>query len=310
LIDQHGAEALIITCGHIFRTSAGKGRIRVDLFGGPATRTVEGQLISYDLERDIGLVSITPGVAIQPVRVAPAGHRLDRGAGVFSVGCDKGGEPRVQDSRITAIDKYLGPPNIETSGQPVDGRSGGGLYSGDGYLIGVCNAADPADNEGIFASLPTIHWELDRVGQRRIYEAETPPPMLAANAAPRTIVEPPITRSDDRSPAARVPDLALQLAGANGTVIPALSAAEEDTEVICIVRSGSGSQRNEQLFVLDRPSRDLLDRLAHESRSQEALSQVALQTSRGRPEPNRAAPPRGVETNDRGEVVRAQSADR
>ena len=38
IIDARGGEALILTCGHIFRDSKGKGRIEVDL-PGPAGRS-------------------------------------------------------------------------------------------------------------------------------------------------------------------------------------------------------------------------------------------------------------------------------
>ena len=35
IIDSRGGEALVLTCGHIFRDSHGKGRIEVDLFANP-----------------------------------------------------------------------------------------------------------------------------------------------------------------------------------------------------------------------------------------------------------------------------------
>ena len=173
IIDTHGEEALVVTCGHIFRDSQGKGQIEVDLFVGGQARTLPGTLLSYNLERDIGLVSFSPGTGVTVARVAPGGYLLRKGSPVFSIGCDRGANPSIRTSQITGVDKYLGPPNLVTSGQPVQGRSGGGLFSQDGLLIGICNAADPADDEGIYASLPTIHWELDRVGQRRIYDRRT-----------------------------------------------------------------------------------------------------------------------------------------
>ncbi len=55
IIDARGGDALILTCGHIFRDSQGKGKIDVDLFGPYAGQRVTGQLISYDLKRDVGL---------------------------------------------------------------------------------------------------------------------------------------------------------------------------------------------------------------------------------------------------------------
>ena len=38
IIDTHGEEALVLTCGHLFRETDGKGKIEVDLFGRPDTK--------------------------------------------------------------------------------------------------------------------------------------------------------------------------------------------------------------------------------------------------------------------------------
>jgi hypothetical protein len=45
------------------------------------------------------------------------------------------------------------------------------LFSTDGYLLGVCNAADPRDNEGLFAPLVAIHQELDQNQLAFVYES-------------------------------------------------------------------------------------------------------------------------------------------
>ena len=82
IIDARGGDALILTCGHIFRDSQGKGKIDVDLFGPYAGQRVIGQLISYDLKRDVGLVFISPrpdsGGSIGPARL-PGPQRRQRG---------------------------------------------------------------------------------------------------------------------------------------------------------------------------------------------------------------------------------------
>ena len=55
-----GSEALVLTCGHLFRDSKGTGKIDVDVYGpAPAVR-LPGRLVAYDLERDIGLVAFRP----------------------------------------------------------------------------------------------------------------------------------------------------------------------------------------------------------------------------------------------------------
>ena len=295
IIDVHGGEALVVTCGHLFRESAGKGSIEVDIFNSGQPRTVPGQLISYDLERDIAMVSIALGQPISPVRVAASGEGIARGVAVFSVGCDKGQRPSVRESRVTAIDRYLGPPNIEVAGQPIDGRSGGGLFSGDGRLIGICNLADPADNEGIYAGLTTIHWELDRIGQRRIYEAVARPLLAQARASSASVPQPfaqptaPPTMNDRMA----VPAVASHIHHND----PLPDSLGSDTEVICIIRSRYDPSGNQRLLVLDNPSADLLARLRRASRAGAAAASIARQP---------AAPRRSGSDP----VIRAQSADR
>ena len=53
IIDCRQGEALIITCGHVFRDSKGKGRVEVDLFGPTPMRAIPGRVVSYDLQRDV-----------------------------------------------------------------------------------------------------------------------------------------------------------------------------------------------------------------------------------------------------------------
>lgn len=183
VIDCRQGEALVLTCGHVFRDSEGKGRIEVDLFGPQGPRGVAGQVISWDLKRDVALVSIFTDATIEPVRVGSTDRSTPVGASVVTVGCDGGKDPTIHHSRITAVDKYLGPANLQVAGQPVQGRSGGGLFAIDGTLIGVCNAADPADNEGLFAALPSIHEQLDEAGLAFIYRAVYPSGGLDAVAA-------------------------------------------------------------------------------------------------------------------------------
>ncbi|MEY3206184.1 MAG: hypothetical protein RLZZ21_2515 [Planctomycetota bacterium] len=169
VIDCRQGEALILTCGHIFRDSQGKGRVEVDVFGQQGPRGIAGQVVAWDLKRDLALVSVFTDTAIEPVRVGGPDRRTTPGDPVVTVGCNGGADPTIHHSRVTAVDKYLGPPNVQVAGQPVQGRSGGGLFAIDGTLIGVCNAADPEDNEGLFAALPSIHEQLEESGLAFVY---------------------------------------------------------------------------------------------------------------------------------------------
>jgi hypothetical protein len=313
---MHGEEALVVTCGHIFRDTNGKGRIEVDVGAGLRPRTVEGTLISFDLERDIGLVAIMPGTVVTPIRVASPSFRVERGQTVFSVGCDKGADPTVRPSTITGIDRYLGPPNVQVAGMPVDGRSGGGLFSSDGMIIGICNAADPQDQEGIFASLPVIHWELDKIGQRALYDRrERGPTIAATNVPPAAASLPAGTKTlpaAQPTPVSKQPAptgvLPRDMPGTSVAIAPhSAGPLVDDTEVICIVRSRVNPSGTERLLVLDRPSRDLLDRLASESQPQPlAMTRGVMAPIT----PGPMAPGSQSPQSPSGQVIRAQSAGR
>ena len=165
LIDSRDGHALVLTCGHLFRDSQGTGQIVVELFLPQQRRKVPGQLIRYDSERDdIALLKIQPGVNLPFLPVASAATRLQAGQPVWNAGCDRGDEPTVKQTRINSINRYHGPDNIQVEGMPADGRSGGGLFNAAGELIGVCNAADPLDEEGFYSSLPNVRRQIRQAG--------------------------------------------------------------------------------------------------------------------------------------------------
>jgi hypothetical protein len=249
VIDVHGADALILTCGHIFRESKGRGRVTVDLFASDSATNISGDLIGYDLDRDVALVGIRTAVPIEPVRIAPPGYRMDPGASLFTLGCDHGQAPSVLRGELRAVNKYLGPENFVVSGQPADGRSGGGLFSYDGYLVGVCNAADPELGEGLYAAFPSIHRQLDASKLAFVYASPTAP---TAQSQLATVIQQP-----DES-----------VTGGGGA------------EVICIVRPREGGDAKSELIVLDRPSRSFMDQLRHEGAEQQQRRLTQLREPR------------------------------
>jgi thiol-disulfide isomerase/thioredoxin len=263
IIDTHGREALIVTCGHIFRESAGKGEIHVDLFAPGADSPVQGQLVHYEAqERDIALVAIRPNTQITPIRVAPSSYRPERGTSVFSIGCDHGADPSIRDSSISAVDRYAGPPNLEIIGQPVVGRSGGGLFTTDGLLIGVCNAADPQEDRGIYASLPTIHWQLKHVGLESVFMHDEAAPEVpaAVEFGSEAIAGHPAPHAQ---PGSSTNNLAVD------PMTELINA--RDTEVMFILRSKNLPNGPAQFIHVNNPSRELLQQLMRESQDSPIL---------------------------------------
>ena len=267
IIDSRQGEALVLTCGHIFRDSQGKGKILVDVFGPNPAQKVPGRLISYDIKRDVGLISIRPGAPVSVAHVAPAGNRLAAGDKVISVGFDHGADASVRESKVNGLNKFLGPANVQVAGLPVQGRSGGGLFDMQGNVVGVCNAADPADNEGLFAAAATIQEELDRAGLAALYQAAGAEKGMAA-AGPA---------AGGAQPAGGA---LKQLTPAETATLAALGSKVQGAEVICIVRSLTDPQAKSEIIVLDRASPAFMERLSAEQGNQGARHLTSLDVSR------------------------------
>jgi thiol-disulfide isomerase/thioredoxin len=301
IIDSRQGEALVLTCGHIFRDSQGQGQIAVDLFGPQAPQKVPGRLIGYDEKNDIGLVCIRPGVPVKVAPVAPKGYVFSKGDRVTTVGCNNGGPATAVVSKITGIDKFLGAPNVQVAGLPVQGRSGGGLFTADGQVIGVCNAADPADSEGLYAALGTIHQQLDKAGLSVVYEnrpasgapatevaggpngpARRPQPKQTAGRSPRTDFPSP-------GPAADAGGGGLALNESERATLAELHKRGDSAEVICIVRSLSNPQAKSEVIMLDRASTAFLQQLGADRAAQDARHLTSLKV-RGQQNQDRAVP--------------------
>ena len=315
IIDVHDEEALIVTCGHLFRESQGKGKISVDMFAPGASKPVDGQLVAYNLDRDIALVSIRPGMPISAISVAPPGTIVRPQDGAFTVGCDKGADATIRQSRITAVNKYVGKPNFCAAGAPIDGRSGGGLFTADGLLIGVCNAADPADDEGLYAALASIHWQLDQIGQSAVYQRAAQPAAVIADTRQPAAVEAPLPALANSMPQREanvaVTPAVYQPAAAAASAAPAgydnPVAMDDDTEIVFIVRSKSNPQQRSEVFVVDGATPELMTRISEAARTtgQRRASQAATRAG--------ATAPLQTAHHDRSReapIVRGQSLDR
>lgn len=281
IIDVRSGEALILTCGHIFRDSQGNGPITVDLFGSSRPQQVPGRLISYDVNRDVGLVAIrTPG-PVAMARVAPPGYSVDRGAPVVSVGCNNGEAPSARHSQVTFLNKFQGPPNIQVAGEPVEGRSGGGLFSREGYVIGVCNAADPSDKEGLFAALGSIYAELDRQNLSIVYSSPSGTPAGSPDAgAPSALARNTLPAIPKPTPGtvdlAALGSASAPMTGASTGLPPHERAAleeigrriKEGAEVVCIIRSREAPAAKSEVIMLDHASPEFVRLLSVDARPQ------------------------------------------
>ena len=321
VIDAREGEALILTCGHVFRDAAKNGRIWVDLFGPDAPQGLPGRLVAYDLDSDVGLLSVETNYPVMVAHLAPEGFKLNRGDRVVSIGCDGGADATARETQITSINRYLQPKsNIQVAFQPVQGRSGGGLFTPEGWVIGVCNAADPQDNEGLFAGLEVVQEQLDKVNLSFIYRDMPAGQHAVADGRLHSVAEishgdrrdrqwPPIG-AGSREMAAGVPTSEfvagprstepLQPQGAVGSsgsmtdeeraTLEMLHAKSRNAEVICIIRPRDNPGAKSEIIVLDRVSDQFAQNLGA-GREPAATQQqlTSMQTPRPSPAPTKPA---------------------
>ena len=216
VIYSSAEESIILTCAHIFRI---KGQqqpspknfrvpITVDLFTSTFVRVkptpmlacseqdIPGEAIDYDFTNDVGLIRIRPGRKLAASRVVPASWKPQKGMAMVTVGCSHGADATAWSTTI--LDPRIGMSNTSTkksfatikcAHQPKEGRSGGGLFTSDGYVAGVCDFADPNEHVGLYAVPEAIHRMLDKNQYTALYKAPTSGnnALLAANAnRPRT----------------------------------------------------------------------------------------------------------------------------
>lgn len=273
IVATHEQEALILTCGHLFRDMLPGSHLKVDLFAGtPRQTTVLAQLIDFKADKeDIGLLAVRLPTAIAPVPILPSGEPVQVGQPVFSIGCDHGNNPTRHNTQITHVNRYLGPNNIEIEGAPAVGRSGGGLFDLRGRLIGVCNAACNQENEGIYASADVLYQQLSRVDHAHLFQMasgtdQTPIDstlqtgqigQLASVAGPSDVVWP------DENQAAQTQPKRTQVQPAS-VEQPQSQPAQTSSgvQVICVVRTPGSADR---VVTIDQASDKLLSTLEHYS---------------------------------------------
>lgn len=174
IIDSHNGQALVLTCGHLFRESQGQAKITVETFLGGQIKSYPASIVDFQAkDMDIGLVEFRPNTEVPVATLIPKNRKLTEGQTVFSWGCDRGALPSRYDSKITKLNRYLGAPNVEVAGQPVEGRSGGGLFDESGELIGVCYAADPELQEGLYNGAEVVYYQLAKLGLHRLFNERT-----------------------------------------------------------------------------------------------------------------------------------------
>ena len=296
IIDSREGRTTILTCGHIFRKLNEKSVIDVDVFHGGKHETFVGKLVKFDLEADVGLIWIPTSRPLPTASIGSLADEPTAGQHVFSVGCSGGDAPSKQQHRVTMLNRYLGPDNVECTGVPVQGRSGGGLFDSRSRLIGVCIAADQQDQKGLYAALQPIHDLLDKAELSHLHPAapKSAKPKIEKPAAPNGdnfladhsndepkfaeakspfAVTSASTVSSRETELPTLPEVPQAFAaGITGSPVPINSPAELKTaldesgesEIVCIIRPVKNPRAASRVVIINRASGKFLSQLTGE----------------------------------------------
>ena len=199
IISSTDEESIILTSGDLFRPKGNtlppakdfSGPIEVDLFDGvfhgsqPARLGRipgghKGEAIDYDLDNDLALIRIRPGRKLAASPVLGPDRQYQKGTRMITVGCSDGQDAtawdtKILDSLIIELDRWA---RLVCAHRPKAGRWGGGLYTTEGYVAGVCSFTHPDKDSkfhdcGFYATPGSIRKLLDRNGLSRVYEHES-----------------------------------------------------------------------------------------------------------------------------------------
>lgn len=174
----HLGHGLIVTCGHCAETARYGEPARIDLLESvwwTPDRTVNGKFVYSDPHSDLGLIQLDRGHGLTTqYQLAPRGYSIEVGDEVIAYDWSHGATPERLYSvarHVTHVNRYLGPSNIETTGQPLPGSSGGPLIlRKNGLIIGVTSGALIGEDRGLYTGLEAIYQALDATGFRQLIE--------------------------------------------------------------------------------------------------------------------------------------------
>ena len=271
VIDQEGGSILILTCGHLFRESGQHARIKIDAgFPDQPVAGLDARVLFYDSEtHDVALVVAHTERTFRVAKIAPPQFVVNVGDQVFAAGCSGGEAPSILPTRIKALTNYSGVIKIDTYRRPEQGRSGGGLFSAGGQLIGVCNAAAVQVDEGIYAGLQGIYAALDATNLRN--KVLTPDVgLLSGNAGTnRTMADP------SRNPVRQTNELTTPL---HSQILQPVSTERGQPKMTVLIQSDANAGLAE-MVTISNPSEELI-RMIRAEKNRESNGWASSRDSR------------------------------
>lgn len=293
IIESQPGRAVILTCGHILRNLGKNAVIEVDLFpeGTSKPQTTTAQIIQFDLTSDVGLLSASCPQQLPVIQLAPCDlpKVKDR---VFSIGCGGGKLPSMEQHVVAGINTIDGPDNLECTGVPLQGRSGGGLFLGK-EQVGICIFADAKNERGIYTSIKPVMQLLQKAGYAHLIhpsnqERTTPADSLAdhRNEPSKPLNDEP--HADSKSTAEEIPSGMMADAGHDAGVPQASDLVGavheyEGAEVVVTIHPKTPGAAT-RVVIINRASSRILNDLLHESGGRPAEPAATVRNSKKSPQ--------------------------
>jgi len=169
---------------------------------------------------------------------------------------------------VTSTTRYQG-GYVECTGTPIQGRSGGGLFTPDGQVAGVCVFANPGSRRGLYTGLKTIHALLDRVGLSSLYRDSVSAPSNR------------LARAENRPDEPRFEDVS---SGEIPLKQQAYAVSEQSTDQLRLSDSTPGRMQSKTKTPVSRESRTpLSDSVLEVLREAQGSEVVCIVRPRGNP---------------------------
>jgi hypothetical protein len=150
-------ESLVLTCAHLFDVGKESSpKVEVDVFLNGKVAKFPATVIGGSHDSDLAFLKLQNSTLLPFVPLFNEASQVSAGQPVVSYGCNNGDVPSVLTANVLKINPYQGPANLTCSKDPVQGRSGGGLFSLTGELLAVCSGAFRKEQEGLYMSQPAI----------------------------------------------------------------------------------------------------------------------------------------------------------
>lgn len=180
IIHSVTGQSTILTCAHMFKDVTKKADVEVEVFRNGETLKYAATVLGGNHDSDLAFLRIKN---TSPLPMAPLQQgelKLKPNDDVFSIGCNGGKSPTLLRMNVKKVGYFEGPQNILCTIDPVQGRSGGGLFNVHGELVGVCSGAFRESKEGLYTGVGAARELMAQLKLNSLFETEVPG--FAANA--------------------------------------------------------------------------------------------------------------------------------